>query len=119
MLESAKDDQSLYWLNQCANLDRLKLTAKDAALAAKNQEARADLEERRFRLGRSTTFNVIQAGDDATQANVYQKAVDVELRLVAWDVLRLRNQVFSQLKSYAKKFGYSQEIENLLGDIAR
>lgn len=102
---SADDNQSLAWLNECSNLERLTETLKYAQAAYQNQKRRADLEERRFRLGRSSTFNVIQAGDDATEAEIFMHGTDVQLRQSAWRVLELDVKILDQLKHYIQKHG--------------
>jgi len=109
----AKDDQSLSWLNECANLERLTTAVKDAEQAFKNQSRRALLEEQRFKLGRSSTLNVIQASGDATQAEVFLRATEVKIRQSAWKILELNTEILSQLKSFTKKHGGEFPLENL------
>jgi outer membrane protein TolC len=101
----AKDNISLGWLNECANLERLKLTLVDADKAFKNQSRRADLEERRFSLGRSNTLNVIQAGDDATQSELFLRTTEVQIRQSAWKILKLNGDVTKELENFVIKNG--------------
>ncbi|MCB0349917.1 MAG: TolC family protein [Bdellovibrionales bacterium] len=99
----ANDDRNLSWLNECANLERLVTTLSDAHISYKNQNLRADLEEKRFRLGRSSTINVIQAGDDETDSQIFLYSTEVALRLTAWKVLELDSQIIAKLKDYSTK----------------
>lgn len=100
---NTKDELHLSWLNECANLERLVETQKDAKKAFQSQNLRADLEEKRFRLGRSSTLNVIQAGDDETDSKIFLYATEVQLRLSAWKILEIDSQIVPKLKEYAAK----------------
>jgi len=67
--------------------------------ALKNQKERAQLEERRFRIGRVPTLTVIQAGDDATEAEINLSQSEIERRLAAWQVKRLAKDLEAYIKS--------------------
>lgn len=90
------------WLNLCADLGA-KTNALDHARAAHGKQIkRAQLEEERFRIGRTPTLNVIQAGDDATGARLDRDRLEVTARLAAWQVLKLAAKVKPALDSLAE-----------------
>jgi outer membrane protein TolC len=111
--DDAKDDFHLSWLNECANIERLNQSLRDAEVAYKNQSRRADLEEQRFRLGRSSTLSVIQAGDDATQAEIFLRGTEIQIRQSAWRLLELNTQIVDELKGIAQKNGGSFDLSTL------
>lgn len=89
----ARDLNKTQWTSRCLDLFRLDRAARSFRRNSTLQHERAELEERRFRLGRGTTFQVIQAGDDATQAELALDAIEVELRTEAWQLLKSANQI--------------------------
>jgi outer membrane protein TolC len=90
------------WLNDCENLFRLKSQRDEYKKAFDMQSQRAQLEERRFRIGRIPAFNVIQADGDLTQAELALRASEVELRKSAWRVKRLKGKLALYLESLVK-----------------
>ncbi len=89
----ARDMNQTQWTSRCLDLFRLNRSAESFRRNSKLQHERAELEERRFKLGRGSTFQVIQAGDDATQAELVLDSIEAELRTAAWQILRAANQM--------------------------
>lgn len=84
----AKTALEANWSRDCSALTawRAKLRRLEGNVA--DQKRRNDLEEKRFQLGRGTLLNVINAGDDFTNAELTLNAGMVESRQAAWRVLR-------------------------------
>jgi outer membrane protein TolC len=87
------------WITACGNLRRLHESVNLLQTAFENQSRRARLDEERFRIGRASTLVVIQAGDDATAAEINLRSLQVERALAAWKVRRLTDG----FKSYLEK----------------
>lgn len=83
-LDRARTD----WIQYCVDLHRMDRAAESWKRAFSAQERRAEAEEKRFKIGRSGIFQVIQAGDDATQARLAWDSLEVERRINAWMILR-------------------------------
>jgi outer membrane protein TolC len=77
------------WMNLCLDLFRNQRAFELNRTSQEQQALRANLEEERFKIGRSSMLMVIQAGDDATLAELALKRSEVERRLAAWRVRRL------------------------------
>ncbi len=92
----------LEWVNLCSNLNRLHKNYALLEEAFKNQIERERLEEKRFVLGRVQTLFVIQAGDDATSAELAFRNSEVELRLVAWQMRKLLGRIPRYLEEELK-----------------
>src|SRR5690606_30143264 len=84
----ALDQQKMNWVNSCMEFHRAQQSYQAYLEAYEKQLARARLEEERFRIGRSSMLQVIQAGDDATIAELNLRSSEVEKRLVSWQVRR-------------------------------
>jgi outer membrane protein TolC len=97
-----KDDLRVGWVNHCADLDRLQRAVNNAQEAFQKQRSRERLEERRFQLGRSSTFAFIQAGDDAHESELFLSQQEVELRKSAWNILRLGSRIPKILEGMAQ-----------------
>ncbi|MFN9067945.1 MAG: hypothetical protein ACK5V3_12010, partial [Bdellovibrionales bacterium] len=84
----------------CEKLVNAQEELKNAELAFKNQLERLELEERQFRFGRSSTFNVIQAGDDKTlsEMNFYQS--QIEFLKLSWRVLSSTSELYNLVESW-------------------
>lgn len=95
------------WLSQCANLRRLKTFQNQLQVALKDQGQRLDLEEKRFKEGRSLLFQLIQAQGDLYSTQGVQIQNSVDLRLSAWDLLRqsnyLNQRIHQLMNSYLKE----------------
>lgn len=82
-------DVKLLWANGCADYARAESSYKLLKHAHESQTKRAELEEQRFRIGRSTTQFVILAQDDAASAENMVLMAEVERRQAAWNVVEL------------------------------
>lgn len=80
------------WIGQCENLKRLVQFNEQLVIARKDQLQRLDLEEKRFREGRSLLFQVIQAQGDLQNTLNLESQNASELRLSAWQVVRYSNE---------------------------
>ncbi|MFN7684517.1 MAG: TolC family protein [Oligoflexia bacterium] len=89
----ARDMNDSGWVSRCMDLFRLDRAAESFARTARLQRERSQLEEQRFKLGRSGTFQVIQAGDDATIAELARDGIEVERRLAAWQILKIAGRM--------------------------
>ena len=67
------------------------------------QKDRVDREEKRFRIGKTGAFQVIQAGSDATNAELSYKRSQVEIRNVAWRIQQMNGSVASKILEMGKK----------------
>jgi len=101
--QQARDDHQTQWINRCLDLFRVQKAYSQLSAAFKNQSERSQLEEDRFRIGRVGTFQVIQAGDDATQAEFTLRSIEVERRMAAWKVRRQAGQTKPWLESIAER----------------
>jgi outer membrane protein TolC len=99
-LDSTKDNKIIEIKTNCEKLINAQEEMKNAELAFKNQQERLELEERQFRFGRSSTFNVIQAGDDKSfsEINFYQS--QIEFRKLSWRVLSSTSELYSLVESW-------------------
>ena len=81
---------------------RLQVNNRDrASRIVKKQEERARLEERRFSIGKSNVLQMIQAGDDFSQAEFNLNQAEALLRISAWEVIAL----VSQTENYMQGLG--------------
>jgi translation initiation factor 2 alpha subunit (eIF-2alpha) len=85
------------------DLFRLEKSFKQLSDAYAKQQERSRLEEERFKIGRTGTFQVIQAGDDATFAEFSLRTVEVERRMAAWKVRKQAGRAKPWLESLAQK----------------
>lgn len=96
MASQTKDQVRVEWKNTCADLARLKSSVALMKDAVAKQAERIKLEEERFRLGRSSTLQVIQAGDDYSETLIGYRGLTMQLKLVAWK-LRIQTGDVGQL----------------------
>jgi hypothetical protein len=66
---------------------------------------RVQLEERRFQIGLTNTFNVILAGDDKSNSDLILNQTSVALNQTAWQILRLNGMIESHLNEVIRKYG--------------
>ncbi len=90
-LSAAREDLKFQWLSSCSDLQRLIGTTEAANESRQLQLRRAQLDESRFRLGRSSILSVVQAGDDAASADINWSRAQVDIRLAAWKVVHLHD----------------------------
>lgn len=100
---NAEDQWKLDWISGCSNLKRLSDSVSQLREARENQLRRARLDEQRFEIGRTQIFSVVQAGDDATLADLNLRTVEVQLRLAAWRIHRLNDGMKAYFQSLEKK----------------
>ncbi len=98
---AARDEHKVALLKSCADWRDMESDLPRAEAAASKQTQRSGLEEKRFRLGRSTTFQVIQAGDDATQAQLLYQQLQVAKEMIHWRLMDLTGQLDSQLETWS------------------
>lgn len=98
----SSDLLKMNWINDCINLHRTQRAWDSHRKAFENQQRRVTLEESRFRIGRGTTIQVIQAGDDATTAQLDLNSAEVERRLAAWKIRRHADRIHLMLAMPAK-----------------
>ena len=101
--QQARDEHQTTWINRCMDLFRLEKSFKQLSDAYAKQQERSRLEEERFKIGRTGTFQVIQAGDDATFAEFSLRTVEVERRMAAWKVRKQAGRAKPWLESLAQK----------------
>ncbi len=94
----AESNLQLNWLSSCSALKRWQEALAQLKEARENQIQRAKLDERRFEIGRTPIFSVVQAGDDATLADLNFRAGEVQARMAAWKVLRLHDGFSTQIR---------------------
>ncbi len=94
----AESNLKLNWLSSCSALKRWQEALAQLKEARQNQIQRAKLDERRFEIGRTPIFSVVQAGDDATLADLNFRAGEVQARAAAWRVLRLHDGFSAQIR---------------------
>jgi outer membrane protein TolC len=97
------DDQKIALLQSCADWRDVEFNLPRLEFASKKQTERSRLEESRFRIGRSSTFQVIQAGDDATQSQLVHQQTQVAKELIHWRLMYLTGQLDSQLETWANE----------------
>jgi outer membrane protein TolC len=94
---SAVDQVRVQWMNECSSLERLKSSRRLADEGLQKQKSRVRMEESRFQHGRIPVFNVIQAGDDARDSQLFLHQQELALRVSAWMILRLANEIPEKL----------------------
>lgn len=100
--QSVIDNKKVALSTTCDRYRKGKEQLENNQQAFQAQARRLALEEQRFRLGRSTTTQVIQAGDDRTRAEQALRQLDVEFRLAAWNVLNSQSRVADEVRAWAK-----------------
>ncbi len=98
-LTSAKDQSEIDYRNYCQLLKSLELSKNILKNNFRDQAIRAKLEQERFDIGRSSMFNVIQASDDAAQAELQLQQVEAGLQIAHWKLKQLSGEM-SQKVSY-------------------
>jgi outer membrane protein TolC len=87
------EQSKIDWHNQCSNLDRLNSTTDLLKEVHDNHLKRVELEEKRFEVGRVAILNVIQAGDDATQAKLELANNIAQKNFTSWKILKLAGKL--------------------------
>lgn len=91
--DSSLDKKRVEIMSLCERLQKAEFELQNAKQAYDFQKERLDLEEKRFQVGRTSTFNVIQAGDDKSQAEINKNLAEVNLRVNQWKLLRAGSQL--------------------------
>jgi len=102
MIEQERGSLQASWENNCRSFFRLREQLKIYTRTISLQTERNILEERRFKLGQIPALNVIIAGNDLTQARRIFNKTAIDLRLVAWKVLRMSGGVAEKLEKLQK-----------------
>lgn len=87
-IASAQSTFLAEYKNDCALLESWVEKVSLLKEVMRKQKRRNKLEEKRFRLGRGSVLNVIQAGDDATASQSDLNNAEITTRNHAWNVLR-------------------------------
>ena len=95
----AKDLLKTTWRSRCLELHRLRGARAELSQAVEWQTERERHEETRFSLGRTTTSQVIQAGDDRAETAAQLRSVEAALYLTALTINKMSGQLLALLKS--------------------
>lgn len=95
------DDKKIEFQTVCDVYLKSQVRLENARLAFQAQEKRLRQQENRFQLGRTTTFEVIQAGDDKTSAELNLNRLEVDTRLAGWNVLKSRSKLEGEVKKWS------------------
>ena len=90
------------WANACQGLTTAKKEIDSFKESAANQKSREAFESERYRLGSTTAFNVVSAGDDLSFADSNWRGAEAEGRLTAWNVLVLSGEVLKKFEDQLK-----------------
>lgn len=99
---STLDNKKIEFITLCEKLKSISLELKNSEQAFKNQQERLELEEKRFRIGRSTTFSVIQAGDDKTFTEQQYQQTQAEYKNTIWQILKSTSELHKLIKEWVK-----------------
>jgi outer membrane protein TolC len=102
LFDKEQNDHLTGWINGCAQLKMLSQNRQFLETSAKNLSERSQLEEKRFRLGRVPTLNVILAGDEYSAAEVQLNQTKIALNQAAWDILKLNGSMEEYLNTIIK-----------------
>ena len=100
---AAVDDQTIDWNNNCAKLYNWQKKRVQLVKSEKEQVLRNRLEEKRYRLGRSSLLSIIQAGDEATDEKLSLRQAEIQEMLAAWQIHRMTGQTSKYLKGLQAK----------------
>jgi outer membrane protein TolC len=81
------------WVSDCDNFKRLEVAYQQLEVALSDQIQRLDLEEKRFREGRSHLFQVIQAQVDLQSIQALASQNATELRTQAWETIKQGREI--------------------------
>lgn len=105
MFDMAQSNHRTSWVNSCLKLKVLLESKSDLEKANSILSERVQLEERRFQIGLTNTFNVILAGDDKSNSDLILNQTSVALNQTAWQILRLNGMIESHLNEVIRKYG--------------
>ena len=101
--QTVLDEKKIEVLTACEKLKKAKAELQNSETSFKNQQERLELEEKRFRLGRTSTFSVIQAGDDKSQSEINYNQAQVDYRAASWKVLSATSQLYQIVEDWKKQ----------------
>lgn len=107
----AKGSFESEWLATCDQLVGWQQRVSTLRQVVENQKERVALEESRFRLGRVPLINVIQSGDDQTDAEINFNNAQIQFRLAAWKIRRLSGLAKTYLEGFIHKARAENKIE--------
>ena len=99
-LARASQQRTSDWVqfrNLCEEVKTKKQLLVSQRAILKKQEDREQSLERRYRIGDSNVFDVVQAGDDRSLAETSLFRMEVDLRLASWKVIRLAGGLKEQV----------------------
>ncbi len=99
----AKSTFESEWMTTCDQLANWKEKVNSLKQVLENQKDRVALEESRFRFGRVPLLNVIQSGDDETDAQINYNNAQIQFRLTAWKVRRMTGLSKTYLENLVKR----------------
>lgn len=103
LLSQAQSNQQSDLLNDCAELKTLKESSQGLEKISGFLSQRYILEEQRFQIGRTGTFNVIMAGDDFSRSEIQWQQSRVKLNKKVWDLLKYQQSVVTYLEKINKQ----------------
>ncbi len=98
-----KTGHELKWINTCRDFFRLQNTSPLLEKTYLNQKKRVKIEEKRFRIGRISTLNVIAAGNDATEAETRHLTLKKDIRTLAWKILRMTGEMKLIIENFTQQ----------------
>jgi len=102
----AQDELSSLWLNNCSEYNQKVKAVSQFGEALSFQIERSKLEEARFKIGRASLLQVIQAGDDQTQTQSSFNQVQIAQRALEWKIKYIANQISSTLDKIKETLHY-------------
>jgi outer membrane protein TolC len=96
------DDQKVNFKKLCADLAITNLNIEKLNAVLNKQTERSKLEETRFRLGRSTVLQVIQAADDAVSADLAYKRSVASQQVLKWQIMNANNEIQKQIAQWTE-----------------
>ena len=97
--EKVRSENKTKWVNLCHSLD---LLVKKKALLKKSQkdlEEREKLQEKRFKLGRTSAFEMHRAQTSVTENLISYSRTDAKIKMVSWQLRALASDIKGHLKS--------------------
>jgi outer membrane protein len=96
------DDQKVQFKKLCADLSITNLNIEKLNAILDKQTERSKLEENRFRLGRTSVLQVIQASDDAVFADLSYKRALVWQQVLKWQIMNSNNEIQTQILKWSE-----------------
>ncbi len=98
MASLKKSEIVVRWLNDCEGLKASRNHRDQLKRAHEMQSQREVLERKRFELGDTSVYSVVQAADDRSFSEMAYEAAEAELRNRAWKTLALSGALSEQLQ---------------------